>query len=532
VGGGQPAGSFRGCPCQWCRHGQRRPYDSRCHRHPNSVQAFGTTQLGDPSGETLNAPLVGMAATPGGGGYWLVAADGGIFSYGDATFYGSTGALHLNAPIVGMAATPGGGYWLVAADGGVFSYGDAIFYGSTGGLRLNAPIVGMASTPDGGGYWLVAADGGIFSYGDAAFYGSTGGLQLNAPIVGMASTPGGGGYWLVASDGGIFSFGGAGFFGSEGGQPLDRPVVGMAAGPGGGGYWLLASDGGIFAFGDAPYQGTALSQPTAPAIAIAAGGSDAPTGYRVAYGQASSPFGPSVTDYLAQRSGDVTATLYDAATGATWQLDPGQLEYTASIVKVDIMATALQEAQQSGQPLPQSEAQLMPPMIEQSDNDAATSMWNDVGGPDAVAQYNQNLGMTSTTPAGEADFPGSTLPGWGATTTTANDQVTLVNHFAFANPALTGASRSYGLSLMENVEPDQAWGISAGVPAGVTIALKNGWVPIADNNWQVNSIGWISGDGRDYTLAILTNGDPTEGYGIDTIEAVAATIFAELAPSS
>jgi len=76
----------------------------------------------------------------------------------------------------------------VAADGGIFSYGDAPFYGSAGAIRLNQPVVGMAATPTGGGYWLVAADGGIFSYGDAPFHGSTGGLVLNKPIVGMASS--------------------------------------------------------------------------------------------------------------------------------------------------------------------------------------------------------------------------------------------------------------------------------------------------------------------------------------------------------
>ena len=81
-----------------------------------------------------------------------MASDGGIFSYGDATFYGSTGAIHLNQPIVGMAATPdGSGYWLVASDGGIFSYGDATFYGSTGSITLNKPIVGMAATTDGNG---------------------------------------------------------------------------------------------------------------------------------------------------------------------------------------------------------------------------------------------------------------------------------------------------------------------------------------------------------------------------------------------
>ncbi len=210
-----------------------------------------------PGGVMLNKPAVGMAATPDGGGYWLVASDGGVFSYGDAGFYGSAGGTPLNKPVVGMAATPrGGGYWLVASDGGVFSYGDAGFYGSTGSLRLNQPVVGMAATPDGRGYWLVASDGGIFAFGDAGFYGSTGGLLLNQPVVGMAATADGRGYWLVASDGGIFAFGDASFYGSAGSLHLNQPVVGMGATPGVRGYWLVASDGGIFTFGDAGFYGS------------------------------------------------------------------------------------------------------------------------------------------------------------------------------------------------------------------------------------------------------------------------------------
>jgi hypothetical protein len=199
-------------------------------------------------------------------GYWLVAADGGIFSFGDTFFYGSTAGLTLTKPIVGMAATPDGkGYWLVAADGGIFSFGDAVFYGSTGGMTLNKPIVGMATTPDGKGYWLLASDGGIFSFGDAVFYGSTGGMALNKPIVGMAPTPDGLGYWLVASDGGIFSFGDTLFYGSTGSLTLAQPIVGMAPTTGGLGYWLVASDGGIFSFGDAVFYGSTggitLAQP-------------------------------------------------------------------------------------------------------------------------------------------------------------------------------------------------------------------------------------------------------------------------------
>ncbi len=219
-------------------------------------QAF----LGSMGGQHLNAPMVGMAETPGGGGYWEVGSDGGIFSYGNATFHGSTGSLKLNAPIVGMAATPdGGGYWLVASDGGIFDYGDAGFYGSTGSIHLNNPIVAMAATPDGHGYWLVASDGGIFNYGDAGFYGSRGGQPLNEPIVGMAADATGLGYWLVASDGGIFNYGDASFLGSRGGQPLNKPIVAMMSTFDGAGYWLTASDGGIFGYGDTGFYGSAGS---------------------------------------------------------------------------------------------------------------------------------------------------------------------------------------------------------------------------------------------------------------------------------
>ena len=219
---------------------------------------FGTASFWGSTGSiTLNKPVVGMASTPSTNGYWLVASDGGLFSYGDARFFGSMGGRPLNKPIVGMASTPdGGGYWEVASDGGIFSFGNARFFGSTGAMHLNRPIVGMAATPDGAGYWLVASDGGIFAYGDAQFYGSTGAMALNSPIVGMASGPNGAGYWLVASDGGIFAYGSSQFYGSAGAIRLNKPVVGMAATADGAGYWLVASDGGIFTYGDAPFFGS------------------------------------------------------------------------------------------------------------------------------------------------------------------------------------------------------------------------------------------------------------------------------------
>ena len=168
-------------------------------------------------GTHLNQPIVGMAATPDGQGYWLVASDGGIFTFGDATFLRvGMGGTHLNQPIVGMAATPDGQGLLA------------------GGLRRRhlrlrrcrvprldrrtststSPSWAWPPPRTARGYWLVASDGGIFAFGDAGFHGSTGDIHLNQPIVGMAATPDGQGYWLVASDGGIFTFGAAGFHGS------------------------------------------------------------------------------------------------------------------------------------------------------------------------------------------------------------------------------------------------------------------------------------------------------------------------------
>jgi hypothetical protein len=225
------------------------------------VIPFGRAQqLNSPPPGPLNSVMVAMAANPAAGGsqgYWVAGADGGVFTYGNAGFYGSAGWETLNGPIVGMAATPDGrGYWLVALDGGIFTFGDAGFYGSMGGQPLNQPVVGMAATPDGRGYWLVAADGGIFSFGDAGFHGSMGGQPLNAPVVAMAATANGGGYWMVASDGGIFTFGNAPFYGSMGSTPLNASMVGMAVAPDGRGYLLAGFDGGIFGFGSAPFYGS------------------------------------------------------------------------------------------------------------------------------------------------------------------------------------------------------------------------------------------------------------------------------------
>lgn len=203
--------------------------------------AWALSALGFPSVEATASPVAETPAlsTPPGAvgpvarsatvtrpGYWVAHQDGGVTPV-DAPVYGDLRGVALNRAIVGTAGTPDGrGYWLVAADGGIFSFGDAAFLGSTGAIRLNRPIVGMASTPNGGGYWLVASDGGVFDYGDAPFRGSLGDTVQPTRIVGIADGPATGGYWMVAANGAIFPFG-VPFEGSAVGTSAS-PAVGMA----------------------------------------------------------------------------------------------------------------------------------------------------------------------------------------------------------------------------------------------------------------------------------------------------------------
>jgi hypothetical protein len=234
------------------------------------VLTYGSAGFfGSPTGMRLAAPVVAMAASPDGEGYWLVGADGGVLAYGDAGYFGGTSARRLYAPIVAMAPTPdGGGYWLVSMDGGIFTFGDARYYGSTGEKRLPVPIVGFAPTPDGKGYWLAGSHGEVYAFGDAGYYGSLGTTDLhNIPIVAIASSYDGRGYWIVQGGGEVIAYGDAPRLGQmPRGHP---PVSGIAVTPDGRGYWLLCGNGEVDAFGDAPDLGgnnTAVPRPPISAV--------------------------------------------------------------------------------------------------------------------------------------------------------------------------------------------------------------------------------------------------------------------------
>jgi hypothetical protein len=234
--------------------------------------------------------------------------------------------------------------------------------------------------------------------------------------------------------------------------------------------------------------------------------------------------------YQAGRSGKVLAAVYDVRTGQTWRLGTGPAQPEASIVKLGILETML--ARPRGAALSAADQALARSMIEDSDNDAATSLWNEDGGAAGLTYFDDRAGLTQTTPSPCVACAGFAWPGWGLSTTVPQDQLTLLKQLIVPGPRplLSGAARSYALSLMEHVTASQHWGISGGVPRGVTVALKDGWLPLdaAATDWQVNSVGWVSGDGRDYLIAVLSTGNPTEQYGIDTINALSSLVWAAM----
>jgi hypothetical protein len=254
-------------------------------------------------------PVVGRTSPAPTPGYWLVGADGGVFSF-NAPFFGS-GTSACVASYAGLpgpdfcasaisSTADGGGYTILTPftfSGGVnlqqpaiaMQFGDASgsascaqhfsAAGGSGSLPLGFvfPWAGIASTPSNHGFWLLTEGGTVATCGDAAYFGEPGvgigsGNSIVFPdAVGIAATPDGKGYWVVARDGGIFAYGDAGFYGSMGGKSLNAPVIGIAATPDGKGYWLLSSDGGIFAFGDASFLGSMGGKPlNAPMVGIAA----------------------------------------------------------------------------------------------------------------------------------------------------------------------------------------------------------------------------------------------------------------------
>ena len=247
-------------------------------------------------------------------------------------------------------------------------------------------------------------------------------------------------------------------------------------------------------------------------------------------GSGQDPLAMAAVAYVASRAGTVVAAVSDVSTGQTWSLGPRQPQAEASIVKLDILETLYAQQDSGTQGLPAADQPLAQQMMEDSDNSAATSLWNDVGGPATIRSFNAAAGLTHTSPSSCVACPGFAWPGWGLSTTTPADQLTLLRQLIKPSPLLTDEQRNAALQFMENVAPSQRWGVTGGVPPQATVAVKDGWLPLdaANTDWQINSIGWVSGSGRDYLMAVLTTGNPTEQYGIDTINGLSAIVWGRM----
>ncbi len=223
---------------------------------------------------------------------------------------------------------------------------------------------------------------------------------------------------------------------------------------------------------------------------------------------ASTGLAARLRSYLAGRPGHVSVAMYDAVAGTTAvYTDPAVAGYeTASSVKLDILTALVQRAGASGR-LTAREQALARRMISVSDNAAASALWADVGGAPAMNAFFARLGMHATT-AG----PGGK---WGLTRTTGADQLAVLRAISYPG-TLSAAGRATVSGLLKTVR-----GLTGGVPAGVTVELKNGWLP-RTSGWVITSLAHVHGAGRDYVMAVYTKNGPSMQSGITTVQGLSA----------
>ena len=233
------------------------------------IFSFGSAGFHGSTGSlTLSRPVVGISPTADRAGYWLVASDGGVFAFGDAGYYGSlpglgfapagdrSGRPVLAAPIVAMVpSTDDRGYFMVAADGGVFAFGDARFAGSCPAIGgCSGAAVAVEPDASGDGYWLITVTGNVYAFGDAPYLGSP--VPGPSRVTSAVRTPDGRGYWVLFADGTVLPFGDAVGRGDPAGSLGTDTATAIVATGDGGGYWVDTASGAVDPFGDAPAEGS------------------------------------------------------------------------------------------------------------------------------------------------------------------------------------------------------------------------------------------------------------------------------------
>jgi beta-lactamase class A len=251
-----------------------------------------------------------------------------------------------------------------------------------------------------------------------------------------------------------------------------------------------------------------------PAARVREGICTAPAAYRALAARLSA----DIQGALRGRAGHHAVAVYDRVTTVSCSVDNSLHFDSASVVKAIILAALLRWHQEIGRPLTEEEYELARLMITESDNDAATALWDEVG-MDRL-QHFLDLADMKQTELGQYGY-------WGLTQITTHDELLLLILLTGPNKVLSNASRSYQLGLMADVIASQRWGTPAGAPRDVTVHVKNGWLPDG-TGWHVNSIGAFTGHGKNYMMTVLTDENPSEQYGIDTIEGVARLVHRDL----
>lgn len=216
----------------------------------------------------------------------------------------------------------------------------------------------------------------------------------------------------------------------------------------------------------------------------------------------------------------LTAAVHDDRTGCWYHYRRGVRVSTASVIKVEIMAGALLRSQQQGRGLTNGEAAAILPMIRVSDNATASRLFASLGGARGVSAMGDSLGLRETVEVG---------PVWGLSSTTAEDQARLLSTVVQGPGPLDDRRRGIAWWYLRSVRPDQRWGVTAGVPAGWDVGLKNGFAGSRCCRWRVNSVGYVADpQGGGYSIAILSDQWPSLAAGIPVVSALAARVAANL----
>jgi beta-lactamase class A len=222
--------------------------------------------------------------------------------------------------------------------------------------------------------------------------------------------------------------------------------------------------------------------------------------------------------------GQFAVAVFDENTGAQAAYHGGLRFHAASVENLDMLIGLLLQQQQAGMLPGSADADLAADMMKYSDNLAANGVWDAEGGRPGLAAANKTLGLRGTR-LNAAGY-------WGLTSTTAADQLRLLEDLTLARSPLHAAARSYALRLMEGVVAGQRWGVSAAATSAPGVAIRNGWLP-DPRSWVISSVGVVSHDGQRLLIAVLSAGNRTMAGGISLIRAaasVAATVIAQVKP--